>query len=280
MDFLAQVLVWLNVVSNFLGKWLLAPIGGLPGWLSATLVSVATGVSLLIAFKYTSNQRAIQKVRDDIKANLLALKLFNDSALVILRAQASIVTGAVRLMGTSLVPMLVLAVPVLLFLEQLALWYQFRPLQVGEEAVVTLKLNDVPDRSWPNVRLEPSDAVETIIGPVRITSLREICWKIQARANGNQHLIFKVAEQVEEKELAIGEGFMRVSTLKPGWSWSDILTHPSERPFASYSPVHSIGIQYPTRASWTSGTDTWVIYWFAVSMAASLCFRRLVNVKI
>jgi hypothetical protein len=280
MDFLAQVVVWLNAVANVLGSWLLAPIGVLPGWLSATLVSAATGVVLLVAFKYTSNQRAIKRVKDDIKANLLALKLFKDSALVALRAQGGILVSAIRLAVFSVVPMLVMAVPVLLILGQLALWYQARPLQVGEDAVLTLKLNGNPDSSWPAVRLEPTDAIETMIGPVQVRSKREICWNIQARANGYHRLVFQVGEQIGDKELAIGEGFMRVSTLRPGWRWSDILLHPWERPYGPDSAIQSIEIDYPKRASWTSGTDSWVIYWFAVSMVAALCFRRFLNVNI
>ena len=72
---------------------------------------------------------------------------------------------------------------------------------------------------------------------------------------------------------------MRVSAQRPGWSWSDALLHPWERPFGPESPVRSIEIEYPERASWTSGTDSWVIYWFAVSMIAALCFRRLLHVN-
>ena len=41
---------------------------------------------------------------------------------------------------STIVPMLVMVVPVLLILGQLALWYQSRPLQTGEEAVLTVKL--------------------------------------------------------------------------------------------------------------------------------------------
>ena len=280
MDFLAQVVVWLNAGANVLGRWLLAPIGVLPGWLSATFVAAATGVVLLVVFKYTSNQRAIKRVKDDMKANLLALKLFKDSALVALRAQGGILVSAIRLTAFSVVPMLVMAVPVLLILGQLALWYQSRPLRVGENAVLTLKLNGNPDSSWPDVRLQPTDAIETMIGPVQVRSQREICWNIQARANGYHRLVFQVGEQIGDKELAIGEGFMRVSTLRPGWRWSDTLLHPSEKPFGPDSPIQSIELDYPKRSSWTSGTDSWVIYWFAVSMVAALCFRRFLNVNI
>ncbi len=138
---LVQAIVWLNAAANLLGRILLAPIGVLPGWLSATIVAAVTGVLLLLVFKYTSNQRAIKRVRDDINANLLALKLFKDSAAVTLRAQGRMIAGGLQLMVLALVPMLVMAVPVLLLLGQLSLWYQSRPLRVGEDAVIRLKLN-------------------------------------------------------------------------------------------------------------------------------------------
>lgn len=280
MDFLAQVVVWLNAIANFLGSWLLAPLGTLPGWLSATLVSAVTGVVLLLLFKYTSNQGAIKRVKDDIKANLLALKLFKDSASVALRAQGRILLSAFRLAFYAVVPMLVMMVPVLLILGQLSLWYQSRPLRVGEEAVLTLKLNGRSDSSWPNVRLEPTDAIEPLIGPVQVRSKREICWSIQARTSGYHRLVFQVGEQTGEKEVAIGDSFMRVSTVRPGWRWTDTLLYPAERPFRPDAPIQSITIDYPQRASWTSGSNSWVIYWFAVSMVAALCFRRLLNVNI
>ncbi len=86
--------------------------------------------------------------------------------------------------------------------------------------------------------------------------------------------MFQVGDQPVAKELAIGDGFMRVSIERPGWDWSAILLNPWEEPFRPDDPVQSIAIDYPERSSWTSGTDSWVIYWFVVSMVAALCFRR------
>src|SRR5262249_54850919 len=150
MDALAQVVVWLNAVSNALGRVLLAPIGLLPSWLSATLVAAVSGLLLLLAFQYTSNQRAIPAVRNDIKPNLFTLKLFRESPWVTLRAQGRVLWGAVRSAALTAVPLLLMALPVGLLLGQLALWYQARPLRVGEETVITMKLNGTPP-SWPVV---------------------------------------------------------------------------------------------------------------------------------
>jgi uncharacterized membrane protein (DUF106 family) len=279
MSLLTQIVVWMNTVANALGRCVLAANTVLPGWLSATLVSIVSGIVFLIAFKYTSNQRAIKRVKDDIKANLLALKLFKDSAWVALCAQGCILFAALRLLLFSVVPMVVMIVPVLLILGQLALWYQARPLRVNEDAVVTLTLNPANSAIASNVELEPTRAVEATIGPVHIPSKHEVCWNIQARQSGYHRLVFHAGPQTVEKELAIGDGFMRVSKLRPAWRWLDVLVNPWEKPFDADSPIQSIEIDYPSRSSWTSGTDTWVIYWFIVSMAAGFCFRRPFNVN-
>jgi hypothetical protein len=280
MHVLAQIVVWLNAVTNALGRIILAPIALLPGWLSATIIGAVTGLVMLIAFKYTSNQRGIKAARDDIKANLLALKLFKDNVGVTLRAQGYILLGAVRLLVHAIVPMAVMAVPMTMLLAQLALWYQARPMRIGEEAVMTVKLNGEPGASWPKITLQPTDAALVAVGPVHVASKREVCWNIRARAAGLHRLVFSVDGQDIDKELAIGGGFMRVSTVRPNWSWSDALLNPWEHPFSSDSPVQSIEIDYPNRASWTSGTDTWVIYWFAVSLVAAFLCRGMLGVNL
>ena len=176
--------------------------------------------------------------------------------------------------------MLVMAMPVTLLLGQLGLWYQARPLRVGEEAVITLKLSGQPESPWPAVSLEPTDAVEVAVGPVRVRSQREVCWNVTARKPGSHRLVFQVGDQAIDKELAVGDGFMRVSTERPGWDWESILLNPGEARSAPTIRSESIAIDYPERSSWTSGTDWWVIYWFVVSMVAALCFRPVMNVNV
>ena len=278
--FVAQIVAWLSTAADAAGRLLLAPVGSMPGWLSATLIAAASGILLLLAYKYTSNQRAIKRVRDEISANLLALRLFKDSTAVTLQAQGGMIRGGYRLMVLSLVPVLAMAVPVMLLWGQMALWYQSRPLHVGEEAIVTMQLDGTADAPWPEVNLRPTPAAEVAAGPVRVRSRREVCWRLQAREAGAHRLVFDVGGQPCDKGLAVGDGFMRVSALRPGWEWSEILLNPGEPPFRPGSPVRSIAVDYPGRSSWTSGRDSWVIYWFAASMVAALCFRKALGVHV
>jgi hypothetical protein len=279
MGVLAWIAAGLAAAADLAGRWLLAPIGVLPGWLSATAIAAITGVLLLVVFKYTSNQRAFHRVRNDIDANLLALKLFKDSARVALRSQGRVLAGAGRLFVLAVVPILVMALPAALILGQLALWYEARPLRVGEESVITLGLGGDARSPWPAVSLEPTDALEVDAGPVRVRSRREVCWGIRARQPGLHRLAFKIGDRTVTKELAIGDGFMRVSAERPDWDVRSILENPAEAPFRPGDPVRSIAIAYPERPSKTSGTGWWLFYWFGVSFVTALCFRGALGVK-
>jgi hypothetical protein len=279
---LTPLFSWLNRGANALGEWLLAPIAAMPGWQSATLVGAVTGVLLVFVYKYTSPQRAVKRVRDDISANLLALKLFKDSMAVSLKSQGRLLRGAAMQLLLGVVPMLVMLVPVSLLYYQLHLWYHTRPLRVGDEASVTMIVRADPEAARHDVSLEPSGAVEDKLGPLLgDRSKRELCWKIEARQDGYHRLVFQVNGQRIEKELAIGDGYMRVNTLRPGWSWYEVLENPGEQPFAPESPVQSIKVQYEDeerglKIAWLP----WMIYWFIVSLIAGYFGSKIFNVNI
>ena len=129
------------------------------------------------------------------------------------------------------------------------------------------------------VNLAYQPAADVTVGPVRILSKREICWEIRARENGNRPIVFQVGGRRIEKELTIGDGLMRVSAERPAWQWADILQHPAERPFEPDSAVRSVSISYPGRSSWTSGTNWWVLYFFAASVVFALIFKPFLRVR-
>ncbi len=280
MSLLIQLITGTNIVTNALGGFFLQPVAVLPGWLSITAISAVLGVFLLIIFKYTSNQKAIACTRDDIKANLLAVKLFKDNIVVTFRSQVKVFAGAFRLLFHSIVPMLVMIVPVSLILAQMGLWYQTRPLQPGDApAVIKLTLNDAL-QTWPQVTLEPLPNVKVVTGPVRIVSKKEIVWKIEPVEDGYATLVFHVGDQIFTKQLAVGNGFMRLNPKRPGPQFSDILLFPLEKPFGPNAEVQSISIDYPERPSRIYGTDWWILYFFIASMVFALLFKPLLKVRI
>jgi hypothetical protein len=286
-NFLVDVIDRLNSVANALGNALL-PIGYVPAWLSVTVVAILTGIVMLLIFKYTSNQRAIKNVRKSIKSSLLALRLFKDNVSVVLQSQGRVLVGAFRLLVLAIVPVIVMIVPMSLLLSQLGLWYQNRPLEVGSEATVTLKLNGPSDLPMTEVQMRtPVDAtgapagIKDLTGPVRIFSRREVCWSVEPIQNGYHTLVFVVDGNEYKKEVAVGppDEIMQVSVERPEWNWLRVFFNPLEVPFHTDSPVKSIEVEFPQSSSWTCGADNWVIYLFVVSLVAAFALRRVFNVN-
>ena len=280
MEVLTQILAKINFIIGEIGYVFPSPIAIMPGWMSNTIISAVTGVLLLVVFKYTSNQTAIGKIRDSIKANLLAVKLYKDSFSVTIKSLGNVFKGAFLLLLYSAQPMLVMIVPVMLLLAQLGLWYQFKPIPVGQEALVYVTLKDEMTPSSPVVSLKPYSSYEVITGPVRVCSNKQIFWKIKIEESGRSDLIFDLGDQSFWKELITGDRFARINPKRPSMNLKDVWLYPAEEPFGKESPVQSIDIEYPPRDSFTSGSDYWVFFFFIVSMISALIFKPFFNVKI
>jgi len=133
-ELLLRMLTGINTFTNALGDMLQVRLREYRDGFPSAYCRRRSGFFALIIFKYTSNQKAIGRVRDDIKANLLAVKLFRDNFSVAFRSQARVMAAAVKLLVYSLVPMLVIILPVCLVLAQMGAWYQAPPCAAGGRA--------------------------------------------------------------------------------------------------------------------------------------------------
>jgi len=273
---LSPVLSFVNPICTAIGDAAYALLGPLPVWLGLTLVSVAAGVVLLVAFGRLSNQEAIGEAKDDIKANLLALKLYRDELHVTFLAQGRLLWAIARLQRYMLVPVLILTPPMLLGLTQMGIRYQWRPLHSGERTLI--KLHMQKDGADPGrVLLEPNPGIVVEIGPV--PAGEELAWRVRGGKPGRHTLKFHLNDAVVEKELVVGDAFERVSAERPGDRWTAQLLHPAETPLPAESPARLVEVLYPARESWFHGANWWVLSFFVVSMVAALIFKPVFNVK-
>lgn len=280
MNFLIQILTWLNVPMNTIGGFLSGFLSSVPGWVSNTIIAAVAGPILLLVFKYTSNQSAIGRAKNTFKANMLALKLYKDSFGVTMLSLGRVLKAAFLRLGLAMQPLAVIIIPVSLLLAQMGLWYQFRPFVPGEETIITMKLNNSTDSSLPEVTIEPTETIEITTGPIRTPPKGQIVWKVKAGEQGSHKVIFNVDNQKIEKQFDIGAGLMRISPMRPGRQFGNIILYPAEKPFTADSVVQSISIDYPGRVSKISGAGWWMIYFFVVSMLVALIFIPVFKVKI
>ncbi|MCH7702404.1 MAG: hypothetical protein IID37_12030 [Planctomycetes bacterium] len=278
-DWAGPVLSWLlallNPICAKLADVCYAVLSPLPVWAGLTIISAVTGVLMLGVFRYTSNQTAIKKVKDDIKANLLCLKLYKDSLGVMFRAQAGLVWAAARQMRYMLFPFLVMLPPMLLMLAQMGVRYQWRPLQTGERMNIEMTLADaLVDPT--DVALKPSAGMIVEAGPV--AGDKKVVWRVRGGEPGRHLLEFVLAGATVEKEIVIGNEFGPVSAKRMVAGWTSQLFHPIETLLVAGGGVSSIELFYPGGDSWFSGPTWWMLSFFVISMAFALIFKPLFKV--
>ena len=269
-----------------------APMQSWPGWLSLTVWGAVTGLMAMLAFKYTSNQDAIGQVRDDIKANLLALKLFKDNLSVTFRAQGQLLWAAVRLFLHSLAPFAVMIVPMMLLIFQMSLRYEWRPFQAGETTLLTVTFApDVPEK-LDNLSLETPPGVEVEAGPVRgffkatqdHPATNEVCWRLRVTKPGRHKLVVHLGDKAIEKELTVSnERYARVCPVRAGtehWGLEQLL-YPAERGAAKGAAIQRIALRLPSGTSPVCGWNVhWIITYFIASMVIALIIKPFLNVRI
>lgn len=273
---LAWVVGVVNPVATAMGDLVYACLNVFPPWVGITLISALTGVAMLIAFRYASNQAAITQVKDDIKAHLLAMKLFKEDLRTVTLSQLRLVWSILKLQRYVLTPVVIASFPMLLLLAQMGVRYQWRPAPPGQSVVLTMRL-DAETVDGAAVSLEAPAGVTVGAGPV--PGGGTVSWRISSATPGRYPLAFNVGGMRVTKEFVVGESLERVSALRPGASWLDRLLHPVERPLPSTSGVRSIELAYPSDGSYIYGADWWVVYFFVVSMAVALLFKPMFNVK-
>lgn len=279
---LSPALAAVNTPCTWLGDCVYALLSPLPVWLGLTILSVLTGVVMLIVLRYVSNQDAISRAKDDIKANLLALKLFKDDLGVTMRTQLRLLWAILRLQRYILTPVLVMLIPMVLALAQMGIRYQWRPLQPGEQTTVEMKLAENAG-ALTNVQLDAGVAAVVEVGPVPGDGL--LVWRIRGGEPGRHTLRFSFDDTASgatgfiEKELVIGPGLQRVSAIRVASDWTTQLLHPAEPRIDRASPAQSIEILYPGVDSIIYGADWWILHFFVVSMIAALLLKPIFKVR-
>lgn len=243
-------------------------------------VSLFAGVLMLWLFGKTSDQARIHSVRNWIRGNMLAIRLYGDDLGLLFKLQGRILRATLTYLRLSLVPMLVMLVPVLLILIQLDLRFAVRPLAPGESTVVKVQLRAGSALSAP-VTLEAPDGVTIETPAVRIESLGELAWRVRGRVPGRHRLVVAAGDERLEKVLVVGNRWGAISKRRTGEGFLDVLLHPGEPPIDASSPVKAIEVRYADLPLPVFGWDLhWLLVFFVASMVFGFAFRRTLGVEI
>jgi hypothetical protein len=259
-----------NTAFGRIFEVLFLPFRHLSPWFGMVLISLLTGLLMLFIFRRTSNQEGIRKAKNKIKAHLLELRLYKDNMNLSLKAYGHILIANLKYLSHSVRPMLVMIVPVLLILIQLNLWFGYRSLDVGQEAVLKIKLEEGKNPLQTEITVEPPAGISIETPALRIEDLREIDWRLRARDKGVHAITFRWENLSFSKQVAVAQNRLsKLSAVKAGSGFLDQMFNPGERPLPKNLGIQSVEVVYPAPGMNLFG---WRVHWLIVFFALSIIF--------
>jgi uncharacterized membrane protein (DUF106 family) len=275
---------FVNAILRALVDGLLFPFRGLPPIVGLTVVSLLTSILLLIVFKKTSNQKALEAVKRRIHACLFEIRLFNDDFRSIFRAQLEILRHNLTYLRYSTVPMIWTLPPLVLLIAQLQFHYGYESLRVGQPAVIKATLRAAGESgSKPAARLEAEGpGLEVKEPPVWIPALRELAWRIEPRTAGDYELRIVNGSESVTKSVRVMDGsdsVVRRSPLRVRGFLAELL-YPAEPPIPP-GGFEAIAVAYPDASVDVFGIELhWMIVYFVLSIAFAFLLRGTFKVTI
>jgi len=254
----------LNRIANRIFDALLAPFGAASPLVTLAIVALLAAVGMLLLFKATSNQRRIAAAKRGIEAGLLELRLLNEDPRAVLRAQTDILGQNLRYVGSSLVPMVCVSLPLVLAIAQLQSFYGWRAFRPGETFVLESRLAPAASgaaataRPAVTLRLPPGLRAET--ADVWTPSLAKIVWRVRAEKAGRYTLEVESGGATLAKQVAVAGGFGRLSPRRDKPGIVPQLLYPVEAPLPRAQSVESLRIPYPAGTIAVFGHEmSWMI---------------------
>jgi hypothetical protein len=276
------------------------------------LFSVVTAVLALLVWKYTSNQRAITRAKDRIKAHFLAMSLFMDSLGVLLGSIARTFGAIFAYLGRQLLPLAIMMVPILPMLVQVDSLYSFAPLTVdttgkarGSVAQVVVTVDPKVDLTRTPVELRAPAGVIAATRGVRIAFpqtarsawedkpvLRsfarlaqrfeadptpEARWNIVGATPGDYELAVQVGDAQATKSVVVADPksqdrLYQLARKRHAGGFGDGLGYPGETKLTG--PIKSIEIEYPRKPRWW----LWIVIYLIETIVIAFALKKPMKV--
>lgn len=272
----------INSVLNSVFNILFFPFQSLDPWFGMTAVCLLVALMMLGIYRLVSDQAAIRRTKDRIKAHLLELRLYRDDIRVTWRAQGQILLANLRYMGHSLRPLAVMFLPLLLVLIQLNFRFGYEALATGQPAILKIKFRDPGRVMTADVSLDSPSLITVETPPLRIEEQGEINWRIRAVRPGEEKLRLTVDGVDVLKSVAVGSTSIRqISPRRVGPSFIQALLYPAEKPLPRSGPLQSVEIAYPPRKMNLFGWRLhWLIVFLILSIAMGLALKRPFRIEV
>ena len=242
-------------------------------------ISIVIGLLMVIVFRYTSDQKAIGRAKDRLKAHLLAVRLFQDQLPVVMRAYGRILRGTGSYLRLAFTPFLIAILPITFLIVQLDRYFGWLPLQPAQTFLVEAQVEDPAALNEASLQLPPE--LSSSAPAVHVPQEKEVVWRVVAERAGNYNIQITSAGHTVSKQVVVAPGLARVSPVRSkGNFWERVFTS-GEPALADNSPVQSIAINYaPREINFAWMEWNWIVLFFVVSLIAGFIFKSVLGIQV
>jgi uncharacterized membrane protein (DUF106 family) len=243
------------------------------------VVSLVVGLLMVVLFGYTSDQKAISIAKDQLKAHLLAVRLYRDQIPVVMGSYGKILRGTGRYLKLAFKPLLYVIIPITLLMVQIDRYLGATPIPPNVPFLLTVHTtaSDVLN----DVTLDLPPEITMTAPPVRVPAENEIVWRLVGSKDGKLEVKIAVAGQSAAKAVCVGRNLAQISIVRlRGQFWERMLSS-AEPALPENSPIESISINYPDRNIEVAGYGVnWIWLFFILSMVAGFIFKEILGIQI
>ena len=243
------------------------------------VVSIVIGYLMVIVFGYTSDQQAIKHAKDQLKAHLLAVRLFQDQLGVVLRSYGGILRGTGRYLVLAFKPLLFVIIPLTFLMIQIDRYLGSKPLAPAQQFLLKARASDAD--AMNSLIIELPAEFETTAPPVHAVTGNEVIWRLAAEKQGNYDIGVQSGGQTYKKKIVVGGGLERLSPIRLRGNFWERMLYSAEPALPASSPVQSIEVKYPPReVSFAGIASNWIIAFFVLSLVAGFIFKSVLGIEI
>jgi hypothetical protein len=247
--------------------------------LLVVLLSIVIGFLMVIVFRYTSDQHAIRVAKDQLKAHLLAVRLFQDQLPVVLSSYGKIVRGTGCYLRLAFRPLLFVALPLTLLIVQLDRYFGSAPIFPGQPFLI--KAHAVDSDVLNTIELQLPPALQATAPAVHVPAENEVVWRVVATDPGKYDVKIGVSGQMFPKTVSVSTGLERLSSVRVRGGFWERMLYSAEAALPAASPLQSIIVAYPARNIPFAGFQwNWIWLFFVLSLLAGFLFKTILGIEI
>jgi uncharacterized membrane protein (DUF106 family) len=254
--------------------------------LIVVVLSVVIGLLMIVLFGYTSDQKAIGIAKDQLKAHLLAVRLYRDQLHVVMGSYGKVLRGTGRYLKLAFKPLLYVIIPITLMIVWLDRSLGLTAIQTNTPFLLTAHISDPHGKdpqALDGVTIDLPPEITASAPPVHVAADNEVVWRLVASQDGSYDVKIVAAGQTVTKSVRVTSQLAQLSPER----WRD---HFWQRFFSSgesalpqNSTVESIVVDYPERniSLGVAGYEmNWIWLFFILSMIAGFIFKELLGIEV